>query len=113
FLSQTERLSYTNITLLKHSRYNEVKVVHLPESATKGNTPVTVRQKLTESEMTLAFIIGGGLILIILGFVLSAVQAGTPDFNASRLNVLMVVGGVLAVLGFVAWLMLVQPWKNF
>jgi len=74
---------------------------------------VTVRQKLTESEMTVAAIIGGGLVLIILGFLLAAAQAGTPDFSATSLNILVVVGGVLVVFGFVIWLMLVQPWKNF
>src|SRR5712692_8331688 len=101
------------VTLLKHSRYNHVKVVHLPQSALKGSTPVTVRQKLTESETTVAVIIGGGLFLIILGLLRAAVQAGISDAN-TFLNSLLIGGGALAmVIGLVAWLMLVQPWKNF
>jgi hypothetical protein len=79
----------------------------------KGNTPVTVRQKLTDVELTLAFIVGGGLTLLILGFLLMALQAGNPRFDPTSLNVLMVVGGFLAVAGAIAWFVLTRPWKNF
>ena len=72
-----------------------------------------VRQKLTETEVTLAFIIGGGMTLIILGFALAAAQAGVPTFDPSRLNVMMAIGAVLFVVGVAAWLIIVQPWKNF
>ena len=72
-----------------------------------------VRQKLTETEVTLAFIIGGGLTLIILGFGLAAAQSGVPTFDPSRLNVMMIIGAVLFVIGTVAWLIIVHPWKNF
>jgi predicted flap endonuclease-1-like 5' DNA nuclease len=74
---------------------------------------VFVRQKLTETEVTLAFIIGGGMTLIILGFALAAAQAGVPTFDPSRLNVMMAIGATLFVVGVAAWLIIVQPWKNF
>ncbi len=74
---------------------------------------MTVRQKLTETEVTLAFIIGGGLTLIILGFTLAAAQAGVATFDPSRLNVMMAIGAILFIVGVAAWLIIVQPWKNF
>jgi hypothetical protein len=74
---------------------------------------MTVRKKLTESQVTVAFIIGGGMTLLILGFLLAGAQSATPNFTVSRLNILMIVGGTLAVTGSIAWLMLTQPWKDF
>jgi predicted flap endonuclease-1-like 5' DNA nuclease len=74
---------------------------------------VFVRQKLTETEVTLAFIIGGGLTLIILGFTLAAAQAGVATFDPSRLNVMIAIGAILFIVGVAAWLIIVQPWKNF
>ena len=74
---------------------------------------VSVRQKLTEPEMIVAFVIGAGMTLILAAFGLAAAQNGTPSFDASRLNVILVIGGLLVLLGVFAWLMLVRPWKNF
>jgi hypothetical protein len=74
---------------------------------------VQTRQKLTETEVTLAFIVGGGLTLIILGYGLAAAQSGVPTFDPSRLNVMMVIGAILFVVGTAAWLIIVHPWKNF
>jgi hypothetical protein len=74
---------------------------------------VTVRQKLTESETTLAFIVGGGMTLLIIGFLLAAAQAGDPSFDGSRLNILMIVGGFLMVAGTIGWFVITQPWNNF
>lgn len=74
---------------------------------------VSVRQKLTEPEVIFAFIIGAGMTLLILGVGLASAQNGTPNFDASRLNIIMVVGGLLAGIGIVLWLAIVRPWKNF
>lgn len=74
---------------------------------------MTVRQKLTESEMTLAVIIGGGLFLIILGLLRGAVIAGSPDANNFLDSALIGLGSAAMVLGFIAWLIVVRPWKNF
>jgi|SRR5450432_1373225 hypothetical protein len=74
---------------------------------------IPVRLKLTEPETVVAFVIGAGLTLIILAFGLASAQAATPNFDASRLNILMVVGGLLMVIGLFLWLVIVQPWKNF
>src|SRR5258707_6520973 len=63
--------------------------------------------------MTVAAIIGGGLLLIILGLVRAALLAGTPDAFNFIDSLLLGLGSGLMVLGFVVWLMLVQPWKNF
>ena len=74
---------------------------------------MTVRPKLTEVETTLAFIVGGGLALLILGFMLAALQAGDATFNTSRLNILMIIGGFLVVVGIITWIIMAQPWKKF
>ncbi|MEP7284351.1 MAG: helix-hairpin-helix domain-containing protein [Chloroflexota bacterium] len=74
---------------------------------------VTPRKKLTETQVTLAFIIGGGITLLLIGFLLAAAQSATPGFDRSRLNLLMIVGGTLFVLGTIAWLFLTRPWKDF
>ncbi len=74
---------------------------------------VSVRQKLTEPEAIVAFVIGAGITLILAAVGLAAAQNGTPNFDASRLNIILVIGGLLVLLGVFAWLMVVRPWKNF
>src|SRR5258708_5079318 len=74
---------------------------------------LSVRQKLTEPEVIAAFVIGAGMTLIILAFGLAAAQNGMPKFDASRLNIILVVGGLLFLIGVSGWLVIVQPWKNF
>jgi predicted flap endonuclease-1-like 5' DNA nuclease len=74
---------------------------------------VSVRRKLTELETTLAFAIGGGLALLIIGFALASIQSALPNFVPQGLNLIMIVGGLLFVGGAVAWLAFGQPWKNF
>lgn len=73
---------------------------------------MSVRKKLTEMESTSAFVVGGGLALIILGFLLSAAQAGA-GFDASRLNIVMIIGASFMVAGIILWVFVTQPWKNF
>jgi predicted flap endonuclease-1-like 5' DNA nuclease len=72
-----------------------------------------VRRKLTELESTLAFTIGGGLALLIMGFALASIQSALPNFVSQSLSLVMIVGGLLFVGGVVAWLVGAQPWKNF
>jgi predicted flap endonuclease-1-like 5' DNA nuclease len=74
---------------------------------------VSFRKKLTEMESTMAFVIGGGLILFILGFFLSSAQSELKGYDPARLNIMMIVGAMLLVVGIVGWLFLTQPWKNF
>jgi predicted flap endonuclease-1-like 5' DNA nuclease len=74
---------------------------------------VNVRQKLTEMESTSAFVVGGGLVLLILGFALASSQSGMSGFEPSRLNIVMIVGGLLFVAGIAMWIGTAQPWKNF
>lgn len=73
---------------------------------------MSVRKKLTEMESTSAFVIGGGLALIILGFLLSAAQA-SAGFDASRLNIVMIIGALFLIGGIILWVFVTQPWKNF
>jgi hypothetical protein len=84
----------------------------------KGTSPVSSpvtspRKPLTNSEITLAFVIGGGLTLLIFGYGLAAAQAATPNFDPSNLSLMMLIGGILVVIGFIAWLVIVRPWVNF
>jgi predicted flap endonuclease-1-like 5' DNA nuclease len=74
---------------------------------------VSVRRKLTELESTLAFAIGGGLALLIIGFALASIQSALPNFAPQGLNLVMIVGGLLFVGGIVAWLAAGRPWKDF
>ncbi len=74
---------------------------------------MTFRKKLTEMESTAAFVVGGGLTLIILGFLLSSAQSQLPNFDPSRLNIVMIVGALLFVSGSALWIFVTQPWKNF
>jgi hypothetical protein len=64
-------------------------------------------------ESTAAFVVGGGLALLILGYLLASAQSGVSGFDASRLNIVMIVGAFLFVGGIALWLATAQPWKNF
>src|SRR5688572_13177842 len=70
------------------------------------------RKKLTDTEMTFAFIIGGGLILVMAGYGIAAVQ-GNGVFSGTILDIVMIIGATLTVTGFIAWLLVVKPWNNF
>ncbi len=74
---------------------------------------MSFRPKLTEMESTAAFVVGGGLALLILGYLLASAQSGVSGFDASRLNIVMIVGAFLFVGGIALWLATAQPWKNF
>src|SRR5687768_16905311 len=70
------------------------------------------RKKLTDTETTFAFIIGGGLILLMLGYGISAAQGGSV-LSSTVLDIMMIVGATLMVAGFIAWMLVVKPSKNF
>jgi predicted flap endonuclease-1-like 5' DNA nuclease len=68
---------------------------------------VQVRQKLTEFESTIAFVIGGGLILLMLVFGLASASGGT---DVSRLNLFLILGALLLFGGMLVWLFASRPW---
>ena len=74
---------------------------------------MSVRRKLTELEGDLAFAIGGGLALLIIGFAQATIQSALPNLDPLGLNLVMIVGGLLFVGGIVAWLVFGRPWKDF
>mgnify|MGYP005836160385 CR=1 FL=1 len=67
------------------------------------------RQKLTEFESTIAFVIGGGLTLVVLVFALAAATSG-PTADVSRLNLFLLLGALLLVVGTLVWLFTARPW---
>jgi predicted flap endonuclease-1-like 5' DNA nuclease len=70
---------------------------------------VQTRQKLTEFESTIAFLVGGGLTLVVLVFALAAATSG-PNADVSRLNLFLLGGALLLVLGTLVWLFTSRPW---
>jgi hypothetical protein len=70
------------------------------------------RKKLTDMESTLAFVIGGGLILLIGGYGIAAAQ-GQGLQSSRALDIMMIIGVTLAVAGTIAWLIVVKPWTKF
>ncbi|MDW8300810.1 MAG: hypothetical protein RML95_15865, partial [Anaerolineae bacterium] len=68
-----------------------------------------VRQKLTEFESTIAFVIGGGLILLMLVFGLAAASGGA---DVSRLNLFLLLGALLLFVGIAVWLFTSRPWRT-
>jgi hypothetical protein len=70
------------------------------------------RKKLTDMESTLAFVIGGGLILLIAGYGIAAAQ-GQSVQSSRALDIMMIVGVTLAITGTIAWLIVVKPWTKF
>lgn len=72
---------------------------------------MTVRQKLSETESTFAFVVGLGLALLMFGFGIAAIQAGSGDNTFA--NGMMIVGGLLFAVGCVLWVLVTEPWRNF
>ncbi|MBO9309574.1 MAG: hypothetical protein J7551_07310 [Chloroflexi bacterium] len=69
-----------------------------------------VRQKLTEFESTIAFVIGGGLILLMLVFGLASASGGS---DVSRLNLFLLLGALLLFGGTLVWLFASRPWSKY
>lgn len=72
---------------------------------------MSVRQKLSETESTFAFIIGGGLFLLMTGFGIAALRPGSGDNPLT--NGLMIVGAGLFIAGSILWAIVTEPWRNF
>jgi len=67
-----------------------------------------VRLRLSDSEKSFAYIIGGGIALVIIGALLSASRNSTAG-----LELLFFFGIAAIVIGTPAWMVVTQPWKNF
>jgi len=70
---------------------------------------VQIRQKLTEFESTIAFVVGGGLILLMLVFGLASASGGS---DVSRLNLFLLLGALLLFGGTLVWLFTSRPWSK-
>lgn len=67
-----------------------------------------VRQKLTEFESTIAFVVGGGMALIVMALALASIRGGSPD----AFNLMLLLGSLLLVLGIVVWAFAARPWTK-
>jgi len=72
--------------------------------------PVTSRPQLSEDEVTWAFVIGGGMLLVMLALGLNAIQ-GTGNSNA--LSVILPIGGLLMIGGIIGWMAEFRPWRKY
>jgi predicted flap endonuclease-1-like 5' DNA nuclease len=70
---------------------------------------VQTRQKLTEFESTIAFVVGGGLILLMLVFGLASASGGS---DVSRLTLFLLLGALLLFGGTLVWLFTSRPWSK-
>lgn len=69
-----------------------------------------VRKKLTEFESTMAILIGGGLTLIVMAFLLSAAQGSRA--NEGFFNAMFLIGIGLLVVGTVIWFLGARAWTK-
>ncbi|HVO44125.1 MAG TPA: hypothetical protein VMT34_15965 [Aggregatilineales bacterium] len=67
-----------------------------------------VRVKLSDSEQTSAFIIGGGMALTMIATGLAAARGTTANLEA-----MFFLGALALVGGIPLWLVWTRPWKNF
>lgn len=74
---------------------------------------MSFRKKLTESEITIAFVVGGGITLFIIGFLLASARSAIPNIDNSGLNFVMIFGALMLISGTVGWLAITRPWQNF
>ena len=72
--------------------------------------PVSSRPQLSEDETTWAFVIGGGMLLIMLALGLNAIQGAG---NSNALSVILPIGGLLAIGGTIGWLAQFRPWRKY
>lgn len=71
---------------------------------------MSTRPHLSEWESTWAFVTGGGLLLIIMAFGLSAMRGAD---NNGALNGVLLIGVLLLAGGTAGWLVQFRPWRNF
>jgi predicted flap endonuclease-1-like 5' DNA nuclease len=74
---------------------------------------VPFRRKLTETESICAFVAGGGVVLIMLAFLMTSARVGGIDPGNRWLNLLMFIGVLLLLAGVAGWLTLTRPWTKF
>ena len=67
------------------------------------------QEKLSQQERLLAYVIGGGIVLIIAALFLYALEVLDDTYPLS----LLIVGLALLVVGVIAWLYLLRPWQKF
>lgn len=80
-----------------------------------SNQPAPSRRpRLSEWELTWAFVAGGGIALIIVALGLNALNGASNDANsASTFNSLLIMGGLLLVGGTACWLIQLRPWRHY
>ena len=74
---------------------------------------MSFRRDLTETEVTLAFVMGGGLTLIIMAFLVAAIQSPSTNPSSVGPGLLIVLGTVFFIGGVFAWMVIAQPWQYF
>ena len=67
------------------------------------------QEKLSQPERILAYVTGGGIVLIMVALFLYALDVVDETYPLS----LLIVGLALFVVGVVAWLYLLRPWQKF
>ncbi len=67
------------------------------------------QEKLSQTERILAYVIGGGIVLIMVALFLYALNVLDETYPLS----LLIVGLTLLVVGVIAWLYLLRPWQKF
>jgi predicted flap endonuclease-1-like 5' DNA nuclease len=76
----------------------------------KGKVTMSTRERLTQTEQYIAYLIGAGIVIALVALLLRAL--GTIDDNNITAGLLLV-GLALLVVGIGAWLILVRPWEKF
>jgi predicted flap endonuclease-1-like 5' DNA nuclease len=71
---------------------------------------VPAREKLSPTEQSVAYLIGGGIALALAALIL--IGFGTID-DSDITTSLLLVGLALIVIGIVAWMITVRPWERF
>ena len=82
----------------------------MEHEANTAKPPVTSRPQLSEDEVTWAFVIGGGMLLVMLALGLNAIQGAG---NSNALSVILPIGGLLTIGGTIGWLAQFRPWRKY
>ena len=72
---------------------------------------VSARGKLTTEEVAIAFLIGVGLIMMMLAGCIGVALSSAA--NASFFGMMFLLGLLAAVFGTVLWLVYIRPWEQF
>lgn len=74
-----------------------------------ASTTPQPRMKLTELQNWFAALIGGGIVLMMVAFLLSSAQGGSNGV----LDIAMLIGIALLVFGAISWAFFTRPWQDF